>query len=313
MPHTSKQPRAIPLAGFLLMTASAMFFAILDGLIKIVGPSFRAWDIAFYRFGCGLVILIAMFGWRGNLFKGHSLPLLIIRGITGCIAFLTLITAIHHIPLSTAMILFFSFPAFTAFFSQLLFRESISRNEILCILVALGGVVVIFDYEFGGTMFGQFVALLSSVFAGLTVSVIRKLRTHNGPVIIYLYFCILGTLMTFPSFIADPRIPGTKIEWLMVGGIVCAAIVGQLLMNQGFRYCKSWEGGLYLMTEVIFTSLLGILFLSEIVTWRFWMGGVLIFGSAVGLNRIRAKNEKNYNTDFDYITCREHPDSKRDV
>ena len=136
------------------MTASAMLFAILDGFIKIIGPSFRAWDIAFYRFGCGLVILIAMFGWRGNLFKGHSWPLLITRGITGCIAFLTLITAI-----------------------------------------------------------------------------------------------------------------------------------------QGFRYCKSWEGGLYLMTEVIFTSLLGILFLSEIVTWRFWMGGVLIFGSAVGLNHIRAKNE----------------------
>ena len=273
------------------MTASAMLFAILDGLIKIIGPSFRSWDIAFYRFGCGLVILIAMFGWRGNLFKGHSLPLLIIRGITGCVAFLTLITAIHRIPLSTAMILFFSFPAFAAFFSHFLFRETISRNEIICILIALGGVMVILDYEFGGTMFGQLMALSSSIFAGLTVSVIRKLRTRNGPVTIYLYFCILGALMTFPAFIADPRIPGTSIEWLVVGGIVCAAVVGQLLMNQGFRYCKSWEGGLYLMTEVIYTSVLGILFFSEIVTWRFWIGGVLIFVGAIGLNYNRAKNE----------------------
>ena len=273
------------------MTASAMLFAILDGLIKIIGPSFRSWDIAFYRFGCGLVILIAMFGWRGNLFKGHSLPLLVIRGITGCIAFLTLIAAIQRIPLSTAMILFFSFPAFAAFFSQFLFRETISRNEIICILVALGGVMVILDYEFGGTMFGQFMALSSSIFAGLTVSVIRKLRTRNGPVTIYLYFCILGALITFPAFIADPRIPGTDIEWMVVGGIVCAAVAGQLLMNQGFRYCKSWEGGLYLMTEVIYTSVLGILFFSEIVTWRFWLGGVLIFVSAIGLNYIRAKNE----------------------
>jgi drug/metabolite transporter (DMT)-like permease len=62
-------------------------------------------------------------------------------------------------------------------------------------------------------------------------------------------------------------------------------------MNQGFRYCKSWEGGLYLMTEVIYTSMLGIFFFSEIVTWRFWMGGLLIFGSAIGLNYIRANNE----------------------
>jgi drug/metabolite transporter (DMT)-like permease len=62
-------------------------------------------------------------------------------------------------------------------------------------------------------------------------------------------------------------------------------------MTHGFQYCKSWEGGLYLMTEVIFTSLLGILFFIEIVDWRFWAGGLLIFGSALGLNQIRARGD----------------------
>jgi drug/metabolite transporter (DMT)-like permease len=38
------------------------------------------------------------------------------------------------------------------------------------------------------------------------------------------------------------------------------------------------------MAEVIFTSILGIFFLGESVTWRFWVGGFLVFGSALALN-----------------------------
>jgi drug/metabolite transporter (DMT)-like permease len=291
MPKIRTQLSTIPLAGPLIMLASALLFTVHNGFIKMIGPSFSAWDIAFYRFGCGLVILIAIFGWRGNPFRGHNPGLLIIRGITGSIAFLSLITAIRHIPLSTALVLFYAFPAFAAFFSQQLFGEKISRTEILFILVALGGVMVIFDYEFGGAVFGQIMAVLAGIFAGLTVSIIRKLRASNGSVIIYLYFCMLGTIITLPTYIADPRIPATAIEWLCVGGIVCTSVVAQLLMTHGFQYCKSWEGGLYLMTEVIFTSLLGILFFIEIVDWHFWAGGLLIFGSALGLNQIRARGD----------------------
>ena len=36
-------------------------------------------------------------------------------------------------------------------------------------------------------------------------------------------------------------------------------------------------------TELVFTSLLGILLLHEQVTWRFWLGGLLILGSVMAL------------------------------
>jgi drug/metabolite transporter (DMT)-like permease len=70
----------------------------------------------------------------------------------------------------------------------------------------------------------------------------------------------------------------------MTGGIVLASIGAQLLMNQGFQYCKSWEGGLFLTSEVMFTSILGIVFLGEMISWRFGLGSLLIVGSAVFIN-----------------------------
>jgi drug/metabolite transporter (DMT)-like permease len=271
------------------MLASAFHFAVLDGLIKLLGPSFRVWDIAFYRFGCGMIILLAIFGWRGNPFSGHNPKLMIIRGITGSMAFLALVTAIRLIPLSTALVFFYSFPAFAALFSPLLFKESITKVELLCVLTAFFGVAVLFDFRLEGALVGQVMGVVAAGFAGLTVAIVRKLREKNGPVVIYLYFCLLGTVISLPSFVTEPRLPGNGKEWLMVGGIACASTLAQLLMNQGFRYCKSWEGGLFLTSEVIFTSILGIVFLSEVVTWRFWVGGMMILGSIIALNRSSAR------------------------
>ncbi len=283
-PKVRPSPHSPPLVGALLMLTAAFLFAVLDGLIKLLGPPFRVWDIAFYRFACGLAILVSIFGWNGNPFFGHNRKLLAIRGVVGSCAFLALVVAIRLIPISTALVLFFSFPAFAAFFSPLLFKEPITWREILCLVAALVGVAILFDFRLQGALLGQAMAVLAGAFAGLTVAIIKKLREKNGPVVIYLYFCLLGTLISFPAFAANPQIPTAPVQWLMLGGIVFTALGAQLLMNQGFRYCKSWEGGVFLTAEVVFTSVLGVLILGESATYRFCLGGFLILGGAIALN-----------------------------
>jgi drug/metabolite transporter (DMT)-like permease len=277
------------LTGPLLMLTAAFLFAVLDGLIKILGPSFRVWDIAFYRFGCGLVILVATFGWRKNPFNGHNTRLLIVRGVTGCAAFLSLVTAIRLIPISTAMVFFYSFPAFAAILSPVMFGEAITKKEVVCVIIAFCGVVLLFDFSIGGALTGQVMGIVAGFFAGLTVTIIKKLRDSNGPVTIYIYFCLLGTIITLPAYMAAPQIPTIQTEWLIIGGIVFTSIFAQLIMNQGFKYCKSWEGGLFLTSELIFTSIIGIALFCESVTWRFWIGSLLIFCSALLLNRSIAR------------------------
>ena len=276
-------------AGPLLMLAAALAFGVLDGLIKLMGPSYRIWDIAFYRWGMGLVLLVIIFGRQGRRLKTHNLKLMIVRSITGCVAFLSLTAAIRNIPISTAMVLFFSFPAFAALFSRLIFSERISKREIFCICGALSGVAVLLDFQLDSNLFGYIMGLSSGVFAGLTVNFIKKLREKDGPVAIYFYFCILGTLVSFPAYIANPMIPASAVDWLMACGIAASSVLAQLLMNQGFRYCRSWEGGIFLTGEMVFTAILGIVFLGELVSLRLWIGGLLILASTVLLNIIKAK------------------------
>ena len=273
------------------MFAAAIIFAVLDGLIKLMGPAFRVWDIAFIRWGGSLVLLVVIFGWQGSLFKTDNPKLMVIRSVTGCITFIFFMTAIRSIPLSTAMVLFFTFPAFAALFSAVLFGEKISKLQIILIGGTLLGVAFLFDVKLTYNVFGAVVGLLSGVFAGFTVCLIKKLSDSNGPVVIYLYFCLLGVVVSFPMFIADPVIPQSGLEWLMAAGIVCTAVSGQLLMNQGFKYCRSWEGGLYLTAEVVFTAILGIGFLRELTNWHFWTGGILIFLSVILLQLATARQK----------------------
>jgi drug/metabolite transporter (DMT)-like permease len=271
------------------MLAAALIFAVLDGLIKLMGPAFRVWDIAFLRWGGSFALLVIIFGWKGALFKTNNPKLMVIRSVTGCITFFLLITAIRSIPLSTAMVLFFTFPAFAALFSWLMFGERISKLQILCISGTLAGVTALLDFKITPNFFGSIMALLAGMFAGFTVCLIKKLRDHNGPVVIYLYFCLFGAAVSFPMFIVNPVIPQTGREWLMAGGIAGTAVAGQLLMNQGFKYCKSWEGGLYLTAEAVFTAILGIVFLGELTNGYFWAGGVLILASVILLQLTTAR------------------------
>jgi len=279
-------------AGPLFMLSAALLFTLLNLLVKLLSPEFTIWHIGFFRFFGGMVVLLAIFGRHTNPYKGHNIRLLIIRGCTGSAAFISIITAIRLLPVSTALVIFYSFPAFAAIFSFMIYGERIGKLEIACVAVVVIGIGVLFDFQLAGGLFGQTMALVGGVFAGLTVTLIRTLREKNGPVIIYLYFCTMGALVTFPKFVMNPILPSTPVEWVMILGIVFASVAAQLLMNQGFFYCSGWEGGVFMSSEVIFTAIVGIAFLGDPASWHFWTGGLMIFGSVVALNRLKANGGK---------------------
>lgn len=287
MPGSLKQMNA-SVAGPLFMLSAALLFAMLDICIKLLGNHFSAWDIVFYQTTGGILILQLIYGRHRNIFKGNNMKLLIIRGAVGAIAFLSIVISIRILPVSTAMFIVFTYPAFAAVFSFILLKEGINRYEAFCLVMVLVGAGVLFDFRLTGNLVGQSIALLGGILSGLTMTLIHKLRRNDDSVIIYLYFCIGCALLTAPMFIMDPTTPKTAGECILLLCIILASLVGQILMNQGLLYCRGWEGGVFLSCEVIFTAIIGITFLAEPAGWRFWLGGSLILGSITLINRLRA-------------------------
>jgi len=194
------------------------------------------------------------------------------------------------------LMLLYAFPAFAALFSARLYRERVSAAGGACLAMVLAGVAVLVHPQQGGEGLGYAAGLLSAVFAGLTVALIRRLKQTNGSVVIYLYFCLIGSAVTAPFFLQAPVLPLSAGQMLICGGIVMTSILGQLLMNQGFGYCRSWEGGLYMTSEVLLTALAGILIFGDPLGWRFFIGGTLILGSAAAIQTEQALRGKSLPT-----------------
>lgn len=289
-PHPVQVDAAI--AGPLFMLSAALLFTLLNLIVKLLGPAFTVWSIGFYRFFGGALVLIGVFGRHKNPYRGVNIRLLIIRGCTGCTAFICMVMAIRLLPVSTALIIFYSFPAFSAIFSFFIYRERIGIFESASIVMVLIGVGILFNFQLGEDLLGQIIAVVGAVFAGLTVTLIRTLRQKNGPVIIYLYLCTTGMLVTAPMFVLHPVWPATPVEWGMILGLILSSVMAQLLMNQGFFYCRGWEGGVFMSSEVVFTAVAGIMFFHDPVSWRFWCGGLMILISEAALNRLTAIDKR---------------------
>lgn len=278
--------------GPLLMLSAALLFTLMSTLVKLMPQGYTTWHLGFIRCFGGMVVLLVFFTNKKNPYKGHNIPLLILRGTTGAAAFFALVTALRLLPISTAIVMFYSYPLFAALFGIMIYREKVTLRQAGCMAILIAGVAVLFDFHLTGSVYGQIMAIAAAVLAGLAVTLIRSLREKNGPVIIYLYFCTVGTLLTLPKFLMEPIIPTSALEWAMIFGIVVSSVLAQLLMNQGFFFCKGFEGAAYMSGETVFTSIVGILLLNDPVSWRFFVGGILIVGSGFGLSwisRIKAK------------------------
>ncbi len=276
--------------GPLIMISAALQFAVMNFTIKWMGPTFSAWHIAFYRFFGSVIVLLLLFGRKGNPYRGHNYRLLILRGITGSVAFLAIVAAIRILPLSTAMVIVYSQPAFAAFFAVWLYGDRIRWSEAGCILWVLAGAWILFEFKPTGRPLGEILALIGAVFFGLTVTLIRSLRRQNGPVVIYLYFCSMGTLLTLPAFLGDPKLPAGPEQWLICLLLVIVSVTAQVSMNQGYFYCRSWEGGLYMTMDAVFSVLAGVFFLGEPMTWRLMIGGGFIISGVLAISLLNARS-----------------------
>jgi drug/metabolite transporter (DMT)-like permease len=274
------------MAGPLFMLSAALLFTLMSTIVKLMPEQYTVWHLGFIRCFGGMILLTTVFSRRKNPFKGHKVPLLILRGCTGSLAFFFVVSALRILPMSTAVVLFYSYPAFAALFGFLIYRERLNRFQIACIAVLLAGVAILFDFRLSANALGQAMAIIGAVLAGFTVTIIRSLREHNGPVIIYFYFCTMGTLATLPYCIAHPIVPASAVEWTMAGGIIFVSVAAQLLMNQGFFFCKGFEGAAYMSSETLFTAVVGIVFLMEPVSWHLFAGGLLIVGSGLAMHRL---------------------------
>jgi len=284
------QPKTI---GFICVGLAPFFYAAMSSASKLASARLSIWQVSFGRFILGLLVIPVIVRMLGVSLWGNRRILLTLRGLCGSAAFFLLVAAFQRIPLTLAMVLFYTYPAFTAVLSPWITGEPTSRRAWPFIIGAfIGTTLILWPADSSGAEIelGHFLAVAASILCAITVLLVRKLGRQNNIYTLFYYLCLTGTLSSLGPLLLQnaPIVPQHTVAWIELFAVAVFSIGAQLSINQALVHISASSVSVLMTAEVPLVACFGILFLGEPIGARFLAGALLVFGSGIGLNVLPA-------------------------
>lgn len=213
--------------------------------------------------------------------KGALKPLLL-RSIFGTMGILCNYYAIDHLMLADASILNKLSPFFAILFSFILLKEKVHPFAAGCVITAFIGSLFIIKPGMGmfTTSLPAFIGLLGGLGAGIAYTYVRILGTHGvkGPFIV-LFFSAFSCLVTLPYLIFDFHpMSFAQFGCLLLAGLFASG--GQFTITAAYTYAPARDISIYDYSQIIFSTMLGFVFLGQIPDYLSFIGyGIIILSS----------------------------------
>lgn len=269
--------------GIICIILSAFSFACMNLFVKLAGdiPSFEK---SFFRNIIALVFAIAVIIKKKeklNINKSTVFPL-IMRATGGTIGILCNFYAIDHLVIADASMLNKLSPFFVLIFSYLILKEKVKLYQWICIIVAfLGSLFVI---KPSGDILrnpAALIGILGGIGAGFAYAFVRisGKKGVKGPVIVA-FFSAFSSLVTLPLMLINFKPLGvTNLVFLLLAGL--AATGGQFGITAAYTYAPAREISIYDYSQIIFATILGVLFLSEVPDMYSFIGYAVIIAASL--------------------------------
>lgn len=278
--------------GIIFIIISAFSFAVMSLFVRLAGdlPVFQK---TFFRNLIASFFTFFLLLKSGNLKmkKGSLLPLLG-RSIAGTIGIICNFYAIDHLNLADASILNKLSPIFSVLFSIFLLKEKASPLDWLLIFFALVGAVFIAKPSFDVShTLSTLVGFIGGLGAGLAYAFVRVLgKNGERPSYIVFFFSTFSCIAVIPFMIFDyHEMTLLQLTYLLLAGVM--ACIAQYTVTLAYKFAPAKEVSLYGYTQIIFSALLGFVFVYELPDIFSIIGYVIIVSSSILKSFIRKKTE----------------------
>ena len=260
--------------GILYMCISALAFTLLNAFVKSL-DSFSVYQIVFFR-ALGSLFFTVPFLVKNNIsFAGNKKLLLILRSVFGLISMMLFFLSLKFIAMGTAVSIRYIAPIFAAIFALFILKEKIKPIQWFFLAIAFSGVLIIKGFESSVELEGVIYAIISSVFAGLVYILIRKIGNSDHPVVVVNYFMMVSVIIGGLLSITDWTSP-VGIEWLILMSLGVFGYFAQLYMTKAMQQCETNQIAPFKYLEVLFTTILGLLWFGEQYTFYILIGMITI-------------------------------------
>ena len=273
------------LPGIVLMLLTVLLFSIMNALAKSFTLTFPIIEIVWGRYASQTIFTIIIFSPNlGKVLVSNRLKLHLFRSALLFGATLFMFAGFKYLNLVTTITIFQVGPLIVVIFSVMFLKESVSLKRWMSVFIGFCGALLIIKP--GTDMFlmtGILPLLAATCYAGYAVST-RHLGTEEDPRTNFLYTSIVGTIISSALLI-----PFFKPISLVEASLFC--ILG-LLGGLG-HFCfvlalRKSEASLlapFTYFDLIFASILGIIFFSEYPDVYVLLGAIIIVTAGIYLWR----------------------------
>ena len=270
-----------------MLIASMTIFGTLGPFVRSISVS--SGELALYRaILAGLLIAVYLLVTRQGIpFTKirRSLPLLLISGVAMGFNWILLFEAYKYTTVSVATLSYYFAPVIVTAVCPFLFREKLTRRQLLCFVMSTLGIVLITgigDLSQGSRhLLGVAFGLGAAVLYASVVLVNKFIRDVEGIHRTFLQF--IAAIAILIPYVATTS--GVTLSSLNATGWVCLLIVG--LIHTGVTYCMYFtalrdlpgqKAAILSYIDPLVAVLISVLLLGEALTPAQAIGGALILG-----------------------------------
>ena len=280
--------------GIIYIMCSAFCFSCMNLFVRLSGnlPSMQK---SFFRNLIAFLFALAIIKKNKVPFRitKESIVPLLIRSTAGTVGILCNFYAVDHLAIADASMLNKLSPFFVVIFSYLVLKEKVTLYQGICIGVAFAGSLFVVKpsadiFQNPAALFG----VLGGLGAGLAYAFVRvaSKKGVQGPVIVA-FFSGFSCLAVLPMMLKDyTPMTMTQVGILLLAGLSAAG--GQFSITAAYSHAPASEISIYDYTQIIFSTLLGLIFLHELPDRYSFVGYTIIIGASIVMflkNRERAK------------------------
>ena len=266
-------------------------FALNDVAIKTLGRTIDAFELAFFRYVTGFVLLAPFFAKLGvDGLKTSRLRIHAMRLVLAALAQIGVIISVIHMPLAAVTALSFSRVLFTPFVAVWILHELVGTRRWMVTAVGFIGVVVMVRPDAGVIDPIALIAIGSALTFAVANVLIRLLSATEPPMRILFYYHVGGMLIFAAPAAWVWRTP-VGVEWLFAFAIGLLTTLGMVGFVRGFAVGEASVIGPMEYVRLIYAAILGFFVFAEIPDPWTIVGALIIVAATTYIARIEARDK----------------------
>lgn len=241
-------------------------------------------SVLFFRYLFAIPLLGIMIKARGRSFKiqrKETFPL-IIMGLLVALSSLTLFLSYNYMAAGIASTLLFVYPIMVALIMAMVFKEKLALQTIVCMLLALGGIGLLYKSEDGSTLslIGTLLVFASSLSYAIYIVGINQTSLKNVATLKVTFYVLLFGLSLFVARLLYSGVLNTPDQWYLWANLLALAVfptaISFLCTTSAIQYIGSTPTAILGALEPVTAIFFGIAVFGESLTVRESFGLVMI-------------------------------------